>query len=225
MTIISIEGASAVGKTTTSAELSKIKNAFHIPEVAMLWKKPEQEYPEWFFERQLYRWNIAVEQEQSKDLVVVDIDLFQPLWYNWSFNFSLFNGQSLEFVEKFYRPMLIDKRIGFPDMYFLLYTNEDNLRKRKLMDSTRLRRGFELNLKFIEPQQRYFQALNNKIPGLVHFIESESIEQNIEEINKKIESCNNNHRYSVELFDFITEWLSSNQAISESGFEEGPTIL
>ncbi|MFC9708135.1 hypothetical protein ACFTRD_08235 [Paenibacillus sp. NPDC056933] len=159
MTIISIEGASAAGKTTTSAALATQNGAFHIPEIATWWKKPEQEYPEWFFERQLDRWNIAIEKEQDGE-VIIDIDLYQPFWYNWAFDFTLFDGQTLKFVEEFYRPLISQRKLGFPDKYFILYTNEINLRARKANDNTRLRRGFELNLKFIEPQKRYFQAFD-----------------------------------------------------------------
>ncbi|WP_458121639.1 hypothetical protein [Paenibacillus sp. Z6-24] len=98
MTIISIEGASAAGKTTTSAALSAQSGALHIPEVAALWEKPDQLYPEWFFERQVDRWHMAARHEQETQ-VIIDIDLFQPFWYNWSFDFTLFDGQSLDFVE------------------------------------------------------------------------------------------------------------------------------
>ena len=87
MTIISIEGASAAGKTTTSATLANQNGSFHIPEVAAWWEKPELVYPEWFFERQVDRWKIATEKEKD-GLVIIDIDLYQPFWYNWAFNFT-----------------------------------------------------------------------------------------------------------------------------------------
>lgn len=212
MTIISIEGASAVGKTTTSAAVAAVDGGFHIPEVAAWWKKPARDYPEWFFERQADRWEIAVKRESSHPVVVIDIDLFQPFWYNWSFHFKLFNGQSLDFVRDFYRPLLVEKRIGFPDQYFLLYASESKLRERKANDTTRKRRGFESNIKFIQPQKRYFQALNDFYPGLVHFIESETIEQNARKIQGAIPYGMNEHRYSLELFDYIIDWLSNNQA-------------
>jgi len=211
MTIISIEGASAAGKTTTSAALAHQNRAFHIPEVATWWKKPAQEYAEWFFERQVDRWRIATEKEQDGE-VIIDIDLFQTFWYNWAFDFTLFGGQSLEFVEDFYRPLLSQRKLGFPDKYFILYTNEANLRERRVNDKTRLRRGFELNLKFIEPQKRYFQALNNFFPGIVCFIESIDIESNVTKIRNELPNCKNAHRYSLELFDYMVYWLKENIA-------------
>jgi len=211
MTIISIEGASAVGKTATSSALATVNGAYHIPEVASWWEKPKPDYPEWFFERQLDRWNIAIEKELHTQ-VIIDIDLFQPFWYNWSFDFTLFDGQGLEFVETFYRPLIEQQKLGFPDKYVVLYTDEANLRQRKAGDSTRLRRGFELNLTFIEPHQRYFKALNDFCPGLVHFIESVDIESNVEKIRRELPSCTKNHRYSIELFDFMIDWLSTHKA-------------
>ncbi|GGN91435.1 hypothetical protein [Saccharibacillus kuerlensis] len=211
MTIISMEGASAAGKTTTSAAFALRNDAFHILEVDSLWEKPEQEYPEWFFERQLDRWRLAVEKEQEQQ-VIVDIDLFQPFWYNWAFDFTLFNGQTLAFVEEFYRPLISEQKLGFPDKYFILYAPENRLRERKAGDSTRLRRGFELNLTFIEPQKRYFQELNEYCPGLVTFIESVSIEENVRRIESELPNVRSGHRYSMELFDFMVNWLKNNRA-------------
>lgn len=223
MTIISIEGASAAGKTTTSAALAGQIGAFHVPEVATWWKKPEHEYPEWFFERQVDRWKIASEKEQD-GLVIIDIDLYQPFWYNWAFDFMLFNGQTLEFVEDFYRPLLSQRELGFPDKYFLLYTSDSTLRERKENDKTRLRRGFELNLKFIEPQMRYFHALNDFCPGLVCFIESVDVESNVSKIKSELVNCTNTHRYSLDLFDFMVNWIRTNKASIDNKFEENLTI-
>lgn len=213
MTIISIEGASAAGKTTTSAALAARTGGLHIPEVAMIWEKPQREYPEWFFERQADRWQIATEKE-GDGLAVVDIDLFQPFWYNWSFGFTLFDGQSLDVVAGFYRPLVEQRKLGFPDRYFILYTDEQQLRTRKAGDASRMRRGFEMNLTFIEPQKRYFEALNALSPGLATFIRSDRIEENVRMIESELPSANSDHRYSLELFDRMVDWLRNNPAVS-----------
>jgi len=211
VTIISIEGASAAGKTTTSAALAAQTGGFHIPEVAMWWEKPQREYPEWFFERQADRWKIATEKE-GNGLAVIDIDLFQPFWYNWSFGFTLFDGQSLDFVADFYRPLIEQRKLGFPDRYFILHTVEEQLRQRKAGDVTRMRRGFEMNLTFIEPQKRYFEALNAFMPGLVTFVRSDRIEENVRIIESELPGMQTNHRYSLELFDYMVEWLKRHPA-------------
>lgn len=80
MTVINIEGASASGKTTTSSALALRYNGYHIPEVNAWWKRPEYEYREWFFERNVDRWRIAKEKMEDHRFVVIDIDLFQPLF-------------------------------------------------------------------------------------------------------------------------------------------------
>ncbi len=185
----------------------------------MIWEKPQREYPEWFFERQADRWQIATEKE-GDGLVVVDIDLFQPFWYNWSFGFTLFEGQSLEFVADFYRPLIEQRKLGFPDRYFILYTGEAQLRQRKAGDATRMRRGFEMNLTFIEPQKRYFKALNTFAPGLVTFIRSDRIEENVRIIENELSSVKSGHRYSLELFDHLVDWLGNNPAARFYGKEE-----
>ncbi|MCJ7842027.1 hypothetical protein MUB24_14170 [Lederbergia sp. NSJ-179] len=212
MTIISIDGASAVGKTTTSSKLAMNYGGYWIPEVNALWKSPEPMYPEWFFEKQVERWTIAQRKSSSYPFIVIDIDLFQPLWYNWVFDFTLFGGQSLEFVTEFYRKQLLNRTIGFPDKYFVLYTDEVELRKRKNGDNTRRRSGFEMNLRMIEPQKRYFNALRSLNPDLVCFIESDNTEMIVEKIIGTLPSTPCQHTFSVELFDFIVNWLGSTRA-------------
>jgi hypothetical protein len=86
MAVINIEGASASGKTTTSSALALGYDGYHIPEVNTLWMRPEYEYREWFFERNVDRWRIAQEKMKDHRFVVIDIDLFQPFWYNWAFD-------------------------------------------------------------------------------------------------------------------------------------------
>ncbi|MZQ83033.1 hypothetical protein GQF01_13045 [Paenibacillus sp. 5J-6] len=212
MKVISIEGASAAGKTSTSSLLTSKYNGFHIPEVNTWWKRPDHVYPEWFFERQVNRWEIAREKMRDYDFIVIDIDLFQPFWYNWAFDFTLFGGQSLDFVADFYRKQFLAKKIGFPDKYYILSTSEAELRRRKANDLTRRRGGFELNLGFIEPQKHYFKALNAFIPNLVCFIESVSIDENVKQIHESLPSQVQEHTYSIELFEFMVDWLRKNKA-------------
>jgi len=110
--------------------------------------------------------------------------------------------------------MILNKHIGFPDKYFLLGSTEPELRNRKERDETRGRRGFEMNLQFIEPQKHYFKAINEFIPGLVGFIESETIDTNVSKITQALPAGECEHTYSIELFDFMIEWLKNNKASS-----------
>ncbi|HEY9650862.1 MAG TPA: AAA family ATPase, partial [Coleofasciculaceae cyanobacterium] len=87
MPLICLEGASAVGKTTTSKALAERYGAYIVPEVNQLFQPPTPEPIYWYFERQVERWTLAQSQLKNHDLVVLDGDPFQPLWYNWAFDF------------------------------------------------------------------------------------------------------------------------------------------
>lgn len=211
MTLICLEGPSAVGKTTTSKALADHYAAYIIPEVNQLFERPTPEPTYWYFERQVERWTIAQEKLKTHELVVFDGDPFQPLWYNWSYNFV--DWQPLEVLRDFYRQHIVAQTLGFPDAYIVLTINEIELRQRKDNDLTRKRSGFAKHLQIIEPQQRYFQAMNNIAPGFVHLIEARSVEDNLKNIIETLPSFSKlpEHPYSLTLFDFLIKWLSTNK--------------
>ncbi len=99
MTYICLEGASAVGKTTTSKYMKEKFDAFVVEEVNKLFIRPNPEPENWYFDKQVERWSIA--NKQDNKLLIFDGDPFQPLWYNWSYNFE--GWQSLDFLNEFYR--------------------------------------------------------------------------------------------------------------------------
>ncbi len=71
-----------------------------------------------------------MQKSQQYELVILDGDIYQPL----------------SLIENFYKEKLMHREIGFPDQYFYLYTNDEELRKRKESDETRKRRDFEKHL-------------------------------------------------------------------------------
>jgi hypothetical protein len=156
MPIICLEGASAVGKTTTSIGIAKNTSTFIIPEVNLLFERPKKESKTWYLERQVERWQIAQEKIKEYDTLILDGDIFQPLSYNWCFDFKLYN-QSLDFLYRFYLSEIKAGRIDFPDKYFYLVTTRENLRYRKENDCTRKRRNFEKHLDILEPHERYIK--------------------------------------------------------------------
>jgi len=211
MSIICFEGASAVGKTTTANRCKTICGAFVMPEVNLLFERPENESPEWYFERQAERWQIAQEQSKSYHLVILDGDPFQPFWYSWAYNFV--GWQSLNFMEQFCQPKIQNKTLGFPDKYFIFSANEDELKRRKGADASRQRHGFETHLRMIEPQRRYFRAMQEFSPNRVRFLEAETVETNVERIQEDVSDLANSNKIEAEvLFSKMVEWLQKNEA-------------
>lgn len=211
MPILCLEGPSAVGKTATAQALKANHAAVVVPEVNQLFHRPQAESADWYLERQVDRWLMAVEQSQSHHLTILDGDPFQPLWYNWAYDFV--GWQALDALEQFYRSRIQANVLSFPDLYILFSTSETELRSRKTNDATRQRRGFEKHLQMIKPQQRYFQAMQSFSPNHVLFCEAESIQANIEFVQQTMSSrLETNGVEAVELFDQLVQWLRANQA-------------
>jgi len=107
----------------------------------------------------------------------------------------------------FERPNVVP---GFPNAYFVLYINENDLRRRKENDLTRQRRGFEKHLKLIEPQKSLFTALSNIELGYVKLIEAKAVEDNVITIIQSCKSLPKVERHSIEMFDFMITWMKQN---------------
>lgn len=72
MPILCLEGASAVGRTTICRELEKRYGAYIVPEVNLLFERPAEEQKNWYLDRQVERWKMALEQSRNNELVVLD---------------------------------------------------------------------------------------------------------------------------------------------------------
>jgi predicted ATPase len=73
--IISIEGAPGVGKSTIAAALARL-GAFVVPEVNQLFAEPKPEPPDWYYDRQNARWEMAQLKAAQGRLAVLDGDPF-----------------------------------------------------------------------------------------------------------------------------------------------------
>ena len=212
MPIICFEGASGVGKTTLSKYLRDKLNAYVIPEVNLLFQRKPDEPKFWYFERQVERWKMAVRASKKHKTVILDGDAFQPLWYNWSYDFDVL--ESLKSLTDFYREKLAAGEIDFPDKYFILTVQTDELRKRKINDASRTRKNFDRHLRFIEPQKAYFNFVKSTNGDLVEFIENTEIEKTGEKIISSTGGnfSRSNKSSSLALFDSIRNWLNETEA-------------
>lgn len=167
MTVICLEGPSAAGKTTLSRELGDRIGAISVPEVNQLFQRPAQEAPDWYLDRQLERWRRASGASATGQVAVLDGDVLQPLWYGWAYGFSDSSALAVEAGE-----------LDFADAYFIVECAPSELRRRKELDATRSRRNFEQHLQLIAPQRRYFDALEQSCPGLVHRLPFATVAEN-----------------------------------------------
>ena len=208
MPILCFEGPSAVGKTTTAAALVAAGGTYAVPEVNVLFERSGDEPPEWYFERQAERWALATEAARCHRLVILDGDPFQPLWYTWSYNYA--GWQGLDFMEAFYRPLLVQGEMEFPDRYVVFGASEAALQERKESDRTRQRRGFDTHLRFIGPQRRYFKAMQAFAPGRVRFLDARTVGESVREVQAEAESAEA-ERQPVALFDCLIQWLRQHR--------------
>lgn len=211
MPLLCLEGASAVGKTTTSKALAAMYGAYVVEEIHFLFKQPPQleadEVTPWLLARQLDRWKLVQEKLKTHDLVVLDGDHLK-MWYSWVYDID---KEASEKSRKFFRNHILNQSIGFPDKYIVLHIDQEQLAYRKLHDGTRKRGGFEKHLRFIEPQKRYFGAMNNYYPDYVEFIEADSIEQNVKKIMDAATRPSGMNPYSVPFFDYMMDWSENNR--------------
>ena len=173
MSVICLEGASGVGKSTTSIFLEENFNFKVIPEVNELFQRPVKESATWYFEKQVERWRLAEKESTNGVNVILDGDPMQPLWYNWIFHDLGF--QPLQEVFEFYDDAIHCEEIKFPEKYFILTASETALRKRKESDKNRTRKNFETHLKLISPQLDYFSNMNSLNFGNVEFIHTKDV--------------------------------------------------
>lgn len=207
MPILCLEGPSAVGKSTIAAVLAAGGGAYVVPEVNALFARPDNEAPEWYFERQVERWALAVEAARTHEVVVLDGDPFQPLWYGWAYGFDGHAG--LDAMEAFYRPRVARGELGFPDRYFVMGASEEVLRARRRADVARGRRSFEKHLRLIAPQRRYFEAMRKSDPGRVEFLESRDAQETARTIRARCADAGPATR-PLDLLDSLTTWLRTS---------------
>jgi len=223
VTVVTLEGPSGVGKTTIASAICETESAVRVPEVNELFDTTQEDSTTWYYERQCDRWRRALELEDEYDVVILDGDVFQPLWYNWSLQSlpdeerTIEQFASVETIADFYRPILCEQDVGFPDRYCVLTADEQTLQRRKTMDETRTRHNFETHLKLNAPQRRYWEYLQSIAPNLLRFIDAVSITETGAQLQRdEWSEDDHDQRWSVEQFDALVDWLNETSPTSSS---------
>ena len=172
---ICLEGASAVGKSTTSSVLASEFGFKVIPEVNLMFERPPNESKFWYLEKQIERIHLAAEYESKSHNVILDGDPFQPIWYN-----NIFEGfQPVGEVIEFYKRELSNTNLSMP-IYCVLVAELEDLKKRKEGDRDRQRRNFEKHLSMVSPQKHYFENISSFTA--VNVISAKAIDTNVQAI-------------------------------------------
>jgi hypothetical protein len=208
MPIICFEGPSAVGKSTAATAM-EAHGAHVVREANVLFPRPADEEPDWYFARQVDRCALTMDAAREHPLVILDGDPLQPLWYNWAYGYE--GWQPLDFTEAFYRRRLQVGEIGIPDLYVIFQADEATLRERKAMDVGRRRGGFDAHLRFIEPQRRFFRAMQAISPGRLAFLDAGSVDATVAAIQRLIPGVRR-EADPLALFDRMIHWLRANRA-------------
>ncbi|WP_282940155.1 chloramphenicol acetyltransferase [Paenibacillus sp. RC67] len=212
MPIICLEGTSAVGKTTTCRMFAEKYDAYVVEETHFLFNRPTNmqgaQLVDWYLDCQIKRWHIALEKSKEHPYVLLDGDVFK-LWYDWVYGLD---DKQFEYESNYFRKKLVSGELAFPHAYVLLWSEEPELRKRKEADKTRGRGSFEKHLKLVEPQIKFFTALNEVVPNYVGIHKAVTVEENVLYTKKHVGNSPGVMReVSLALFDFMVEYLRKTQ--------------
>lgn len=203
--IICFEGPSAIGKTTLAKALKE--HFIHVPEVNLLFQNevPNSDY--WYYEKQVERYQMCKDAAQSS---ILDGDVFQPLWYNWIYDFPP-EFLSLEALVDFYMEQIKKGRLRFPDLYIIFETSLENLQNRRRGDTTRKRRNFEKHLKLIEPQKAYFKQLQLETTINVQFVNYNTVETTLKQVVQQIQAAIIEPQNATETLQIMTDWIQKHR--------------
>jgi len=204
---ICFEGPSAIGKTKMSESFSE---EYHIvPEVNQLFKRTKLDSKYWYYEKQVERYESCKDSELDS---ILDGDNFQPIWYNWIYQYPS-EFLSKEETQKFYLEKLIEKKIDFPDLYIIFYAELEELIRRKELDQSRTRRNFEKHLQYINPQRAYFEFLKEHTEIKVEFVMYDNFEETRERVLSLMQSTSIQPRNSQMIFEKLIKWLENYQTL------------
>lgn len=202
--ILVLEGPSAVGKTTLALHLADAHGLTMVPELEAGEPPRDADAATWFVERHIARWRVAEEAAESRH-VVVDGDPFKGLWYGWVYESIGHPGPFAAAAH--YRAALLQGLVRFPDVYVVLGATRNRLAHRRDMDITRRRRNFELHLRLVDPQRRYFAAMNAVDASRVVFLDAGDQQSLSESAGALLGACRTAVVDDITLFDAVIDWL------------------
>ncbi|HEX6367924.1 MAG TPA: hypothetical protein VF006_03255 [Longimicrobium sp.] len=206
--IVSLEGPSAVGKTTLAAALARAAGAAVIPELDASAAPPIAESAAWFVDAHAAQWRRARALTARAPLVVMDCDPLKGLWFNWVFAEHGWPGIGVQ--APLHRAHLRRGTLAFPDLYVVLLATEAQLRARRAGDPTRTRRNHEMHLRLIDPQRRYFQALRAADPPRVLLLETGDQAVLVERVLAAVEALPPDPPDSARLLEHMVDWVAAH---------------
>jgi hypothetical protein len=167
LSILVAEGPSASGKTTWCRE--HFPQGF-VEETAETMQAPSpyaepREAAAFWVERNIQRWQAALELEKRASIAVCDSDPLK-LYFSWAlWKAGAQDSTLFEIEAPLYRKAIEERRIGFADCVVWLEAPADELRRRAKADATRQRKRHELYLEMVPWMNAWFGARERVLPG------------------------------------------------------------
>lgn len=115
------------------------------------------------------RWAEALELERSNGVAVCDSDPLK-LHYSWCLAaIGVGPWERFQLELQRCRTALAAGRLGFADLVLVSTASDEQLRRQKTADSSRLRRSFDLHVRLREPLLAWYATLEAVSPGRVRW--------------------------------------------------------
>jgi hypothetical protein len=175
--IITVEGASAAGKTTWCRGMPRDQVLFEgEPETSPPPPGASDRLPpdplavaEYWINENARRWSTAHAIAERCGWVVCDTDPFK-LHYSWTLWVT--GLSSLEYWQRsreFSRRAFADGKLGLPDLVFFADVDADTLRRQKAADLTKTRSRHEMHILIAPALKRWYLAMAALDPARVEF--------------------------------------------------------
>ena len=186
-----------------------------VPELDATGAPPIESAEPWFTDRHAELWRRARALAATAPYVVMDGDPMKGLWYNWMHAEA--GWPQPDVLGPLYRARVVRGELGFPDLYVYLDASDAQLRARKEGDATRKRRGFEGNVRMVEPQRRYFEALRAAAPRRVAILDTGDRESLPGRVDALLAALPPEPPRSDELLEAMIEWVGGHPPPPVSG--------